>query len=220
MVQTNLIEGLGSCLRFLVVSFVPCLVFAVVVHARTDKSICRNPELMKALTLIDSACHTTGCDLDKLRGLDGYVDRDALLGALRNSDLYPTHVFFPTGLYETKDILDWDIKKEQLSSLRFAEDPDNWVFYVIGKASVTGSAKGNESLSYSRTESVQEFLQDDVGIRSEIRIGYLGEEALQFTASDARLLNIDPLDYRDSVLVLNQSVFVFAYPCKRLLRSH
>ncbi len=186
--------------------------------------VCRTSELLRFIEIIKGACVDDFCDLEKLKDIDTTVKKSVLLGALRNPYLRPVHIFFPVDLFEINDILDWNsIKRHQLESMELTDDPGNTIVFIIGKASTPGMQDYNEQLSFSRMKGVFDYLTDYLagkGVHcADFRVGYLGEQALQFDKSDAYMLNINENDYRGDEYTLNQAVHVFAYPCAELLMN-
>jgi hypothetical protein len=182
--------------------------------------VCKNPELLKAIRIIDSACSEIKCDAATLQQLDTRVDKPTLLAALRDEDLNPIHIFFESGQSELHGgALHWsEWKRDQVASLKFMSDPTNAVVFVLGQASVSGSNQHNFELSQRRMISVMRYIQDVLKIKCRaFHGGWLGEDIFQLTPSDARVLNIDPSDFDSDELKLNQAVHIFVFPCAPLL---
>jgi hypothetical protein len=181
--------------------------------------VCTNVELVKAIRIIDGACTDLSCDFTKLKELDARVDKSTLLAALRDPFLQPVHIFFPRGKSDLDQAFDWRTKKEdQLKSIKFINDPANSIVYVIGRASTTGSRDTNITLSRERMRVVMNYIKYTLGVKCHaFHGGWLGREILQLNESDARLLNLEPDDFREDWLVLNQSVHVFVFPCADVL---
>jgi hypothetical protein len=182
--------------------------------------VCRNPELLKAMEVIDRACTGLACDLSQLRQLDTTVDKASLLAALRDPNLMPVHIFFPIARGDVSSSFDWEgAKRDQLAALKYNIDPTNTVIYIVAHSSATGSTEQNIVLSRKRMMSVMQYLRDVLRVPCRSFRGvWLGEETFSLTASDAKLLGIASQDYRDDPLVLNQAVHVFIYPCAELER--
>ena len=177
---------------------------------------CSNPELLKAINIINRACKfQRGCDQGVLKEMDKTVDKPTLMRALRDPYLSPVHLFFSEGKYRIEDSLDWDkIKEDQMKTLKFVDDPSRSVVYVLGHASVTGNADGNVRLSRQRANAVMEYLQNTLRIScGGFHAAWFGSEALQLTSSDAHLMNLEDDDFRNNLLILNQAVHVFVFPC-------
>lgn len=177
--------------------------------------VCSNQELIKAIRIINDACTDITCDFSKLKELDSRVDKPSLLAALRDPYLQPVHIFFPENVATLQRAFDWPtIKRNQLDSIKFIDDPENTVIYVIGRASVTGDRDLNIALSRERMQGVMSYIREHLQVRCRaFHGGWLGKEYLQLSESDARLLNLEPNDYRRDSLVLNQSVHIFVFPC-------
>lgn len=194
---------------------------AVAQHTRSP--VCSNAALIDAVKIIDSACSPDGgCRPDILSQLDSRVDKPSLMVALRHPALAAVHLFFPSGRTRVGDILDWQtLKRDQLGTFRFIDDPAATPIFILGRASRTGSVGLNWALSRDRVEAVRRYLRQVVcPTCTDIRTGYLGKETLRLFRSDARLLNLEPQDYRqDDDLILNQSVHVFVLPCPGVLRN-
>lgn len=191
-------------------------------HAAVDEpEVCENRELLDALRIVNSACSEDLCNFSKLAELDSVVDREQFLIALSNPYLRAVHIFFPSNEYELFKAFDWwSIKRGQMSTLRSIDNPERAAVFIIGSASVTGALGDqgddhNRRLSYSRMRGVLDYLRDELKIPCrDFRVGWLGREVLQLSASDATFLHVNPRDYRSDDYVLNQSVHVFVFPCK------
>lgn len=181
--------------------------------------VCENADLRQAIRIIERACTDLSCDFGKLRELDSRVDKPTLLAALRDPYLAPVHLFFPANESSVYGAFDWStIKKSQVDSLAHLNDPENAVVFVLGRASQTGDYEHNKRLSRERMQSVLKYLKEDLRIRcSRFRGAWFGKEILQLARSDARHLNLEPDDYRQDELILNQAVHVFVFPCGDLL---
>jgi hypothetical protein len=180
-----------------------------------EPRVCSNRALIEAIRIIERACTEFACDFDQLRSLDTRVDKPSLLAALRESDLKPVHLFFPINEDTVTKTFDWPtIKKAQLESIQYASGLHDSMVFVVGRASTIGDIDYNRRLSIRRTQGVLRYLKEDLGIKCRsFHGGYLGEEILQLNSSDARLLNLEPRDYRQDAAILNQSVHVFIFPC-------
>lgn len=184
--------------------------------------VCSNAELLKAIEIIEEACGEFTCDISKLMELDTRIDKPTLFGALRNPHLAPVHLFYPMNHSDIEDAFDWEtLKKEQLESLKFVADPMSTIVYVLGRASRTGNREYNIQLSRDRALGVLKHIQSEVE-KDFIHFhgAWVGKEVLQLQRSDARLLNLEPQDFREDDLVMNQAVHVFVFPCADLLDSH
>jgi len=183
-------------------------------------NVCRNPELLRAIAVIESACRTSGCDVSKLTQLDT-LNKPTLLLALRNPNLMPVHLFFPNNKSDVRDTFDWyTTKRDQLATLKYTSDPSNAIIFVIAHTSRSGSRERNYALSRDRVTSVVKYLQNNLGVRSRsFRAAWLGEDVFNLSETDARLLEIEPRDYRRDDRILNQSVHIFVYPCADLLHG-
>lgn len=170
------------------------------------------------MRVIDQACTGFGCDLNVLRNLDTKVDKPTLLAALRDPNLLPVHIFFPTAGTEVSRSYDWEEKKrDQLAALKYNVDPTNAIVYIIAQSSVTGPTQQNTELSRKRMLSVLKYIQDVLRVPCRSFRGvWLGEGTFSLTETDARRLGISSDQYRDNPLVLNQAVHVFIYPCADL----
>ena len=200
-----------------------CLV-AFAARAQTPERgwprVCKNPELLKAIRIIDTACTEIKCDASTLQQLDTGVDKPSLLVAMRDKDLSPIHVFFEANQYElTTGALHWsEWKRDQVAMLKYLDDPTNAVVYVLGQASASGPNELNYVLSQKRMISVMRYLEEVLQVKCRsFHGGWLGEDIFQLKPSDARLLNIDPSDYDNDDLKLNQAVHIFVFPCAPLL---
>jgi len=181
--------------------------------------VCTNPELLKAIRIIDRACNEISCDFSTLRELNQQIDKGLLLQAFRNPELQSVHIFFPINKAKLDDAFDWrSTKRDQIASLKYISEPDRAVVYVLGRASTVGNRDLNVRLSRERMRNVLNFLKNGLGIRCHaFHGGWFGQEIQQLSLSDARMLNIEPLDFRNDSLVLNQSVHIFVFPCAELL---
>lgn len=182
---------------------------------RTRPDVCSNHELIKAIQIIDQACDEISCDFATLRQLDRQIEKGALLAAFRNPDLQSIHIFFPMNEADVKRSFDWNTgKRDQLATAKYMNDPDNSIVYVLGRASAVGDLDVNVRLSRERMRSVMKYLKNDLGVRCHaFHGGWFGREIQQLSLSDARMLNIEPRDFRDDPLILNQSVHLFIFPC-------
>lgn len=177
--------------------------------------VCSNQPLLEALRILHRACTPIDCNFTQLRVLDDPRYRDALLAAFANRDLNAVHVFFPTALSEVQDCFDWQTsKRSQLNTFNFLNNAERSTVYLIGRASVTGSIEFNRKLSAARMQSVHRYLRFDLKIPCpNFRGAWMGKEILQFTLSDASYLKLQPQEFRNDELILNQAVHVFAVPC-------
>jgi hypothetical protein len=180
--------------------------------------VCANVELRRAIRSINDACTDITCDFSKLRELDD-IDKGKLLAALRNPYLRPVHLFFPKGQTQLSDAFDWrTTKKDQLDSIKYIDDPDNTIVFVIGRASATGNRDVNIRLSRERMLSVMDYVRNHLQVKChKFKGGWLGKDYLQLSRSDATLLNVESRDYREDELILNQAVHVFVFPCRDVL---
>ena len=176
--------------------------------------ICNNVDMLRAVRIIDQACRDSFCDSTKLHEIEG-IQKSDLLRALSDPSLSPRHIFFPSGKTALKDSFDWGtIKRSQLDSIADISNPNQAVVFIIGYASITGSAAKNVRLSRERMESVYDYLQNVRHVRCrKIKGAWVGNTTLQLDKSDATLFNLFPRDYRNDNLILNQAVHVFIYPC-------
>jgi outer membrane protein OmpA-like peptidoglycan-associated protein len=181
--------------------------------------VCSNLELIKAIRIIDRACNKLTCDFATLRELDKRVNKSALLQAFRTSDIQSVHIFFPQNEVELKRSFDWaTVKKDQLDTIKFIDNPSNAVVFVLGRASTTGDFELNKRLSRERLRSVMSYLETELHVRCHsFHGGWLGKEIQQWSMSDADFLKINHRDFRNDDLILNQSVHVFVFPCADLL---
>ena len=189
-----------------------------------SQDVCANPTLFEFFQILGAACETGECDPSVMAEIDDRVDRAKLLGALRNPALSPVHLFFPSARYRLDDSFDWSSDKaDQLASIEGALNGshENAIVYVIGKASRVGDPETNIRLSRERARGVVDYMRTHVSDRfHHYHTAWAGDEGLQFTHSHARILNLEPRDFRDDDLVLNQAVHVFVYPCVDALESH
>lgn len=185
---------------------------------RPAPAACTNAVLMDAVAIIDQACTGDHCEFLKLKELDA-LDKGALLAAMQHPDMKAVHLFYPSGKVDLKDVLDWGtIKKAQLDTLKYLDDPQNTVVYIIGQASTTGSASKNRLFSQARMQNILNYLKDDLMVNChDVRGAYVGAEILQLAKSDATFLRIEENDFRKDGLILNQSVHVFVVPCAKQL---
>lgn len=189
-------------------------------HSNAEPEICHNKELLEAMRIINRACSQEGCSVEALKELNSTsVNKEKLMGALRNPYLFPVHIFFPANKTDLSEAYDWEIaKKNQLATISYLQAPSDSVIYVIGRASTLGNRKFNQKLSQMRTRSVLDYLQNKLKIKcGGFQAAWLGQDALQLSASDANTLNLNSKDYRNSMQILNQSVELFVFPCKSLL---
>src|SRR5260221_13625521 len=116
---------------------------------------------------------------------------------------------------DPRKAFDWNTRvKFQLAGLEYVPDPTNMVVFVVAQSSTKGSAERNVRLARERMLNVAAFVKETLHIRSRaFRGAWLGSTILQLNASDATVLGIKPIDYRDDVMILNQSVHVFIFPC-------
>ncbi len=180
--------------------------------------VCDNPDLATVFEIIGEACTRHECDISILGELDSRIGRTQLLGALRNPDLRAVHLFFPMNRSSVEEIFDWGtIKFDQLDSLRYSVSrPEETVVFVIGKASAVGSIQHNRELSRDRARSVMSYIKETLPLPfHHVHGAWVGREVMQFGDSDARILNLEPNDFREDDLVLNQAVHVFLYPCAK-----
>ncbi len=188
------------------------------------QEVCTNPRLLEFFKVIGSACKDHSCDVSVMAEIDQRIERKDLLGALRNASLSAVHLFYPSGRHSLVEAFDWStIKREQIDSIDAALSfpHENAIVYVIGKASVTGDPELNIRLSRDRARGVVKYMQENVSNRfHHYHTAWAGAESLQMNVSDARLLNLEPQDYRNDPLILNQSVHVFIYPCVDVLEYH
>lgn len=186
-------------------------------QSKGEQTVCRNGELLRAIRTIEAACADLTCDFEKLKELNSAIDRGTLMAVLRNPYLFPVHLFFPMGKTSTADILNWNTtKRDQLDSLK-SIDRDS-VVYVIGRASKKGGSALNRILSRERVKSVLKYLKETLRVDChEFHGAWFGDETLYLTQSDASMLNIPALDYRNDVGILNQSVQIFVFPCRNQL---
>jgi hypothetical protein len=184
-----------------------------------DPRVCGNEELLRAMRIIDAACDTITCNFTTLKELNANVQKRQLLYALRDPYLQPVHVFFPMNETDVHRAFDWSTtKREQLATLQFIDDPEQSIIYVIGRASTTGDHDINVRMSRERMRSVMKYLQEELRVKCHnFHGGWLGREILQLNESDAEFLHIYPNDYRRDTYILNQSVEIFVYPCKKSL---
>jgi hypothetical protein len=205
----------------------PAILFAMISMMPAQESgsanlpaICRNKYLLQAVREVDRACTDVSCDFTRLNAIEN-IPRADLLTALRDANLLPVHIFFPVRESRLESAFDWrTTKRDQLETLRAASRQGGKIF-LLGKASVTGApgVKGDEynrQLSIARMEGVRNYLKA-LGIQCEYKGGFFGREIFQLNKSDARLLNVEPTDFRNDPLILNQAVHVFVYPCPELL---
>ena len=215
-----------------VISFVSILLFGLSGYANPATGqqqspnsmvrprVCSNLELIKAIRIIDRACNKLStCDFATLRELDKHVNKSALLQAFRTPELQSVHIFFPRREVDLKRSFDWNtVKKDQLDTIKFLENPDNAVVFVLGRASITGDFELNKRLSRERMRSVMSYLQEELHVRCHsFHGGWLGKEIQQWSMSDSDFLKINHRDFRNDELILNQSVHVFVFPCADLL---
>lgn len=186
----------------------------------SQPEVCSNQELSKAIRVIRAACNDVTCNPQLLKEIDTGVDKSTLLFALRSPHLLPVHIFFPIGETELSKAFDWPtIKKEQLDTIRFLENPGNTLIFILGRASTVGNFDKNVLISQRRAESVKSYIQNNLKVNCKAFHGaWLGETIFQWDISDAAFMNIPTRDYRASEMVLNQSVHVFAFPCANLIR--
>src|ERR1043166_8857846 len=125
-----------------------------------DEGVCDNPKLMDALRILHRACSPLkGCDFSELRVLNDSRYRDVLLAALGTQALHPVHIFFPDNVTDIRRCYDWrSSKSSQLGACQYYGNLRNTTIYLIGRASRTGSAQHNRSLSSDRMESVKAYL--------------------------------------------------------------
>jgi outer membrane protein OmpA-like peptidoglycan-associated protein len=181
--------------------------------------VCYNRELLDAIQIIDSACKPyEDCDMAALTALDKSVDKDQLFIALSDLALTPQHVFFKTGKSDIGSVLHWqDWKVRHLKDLKKV-DQTRAIVFVIGQASQPGDFDKNFTLSRLRAEAVVKYLQADLGLSSvRIKVGWLGESAMQLHFADAEHLRIDRSEFDSDVDKLNQAVHIFAFPCGEML---
>jgi len=196
-------------------------------YATAQSPACSNQALLEALRIIDRACKGGQCDFDELRALDDRVGKREFLGALKNPELWATHVFFPANDFRLEDSFDWhSFKRDQVASLALMNKPESTAIFILGQASTTapeGSINGegddfNRRKSWNRMQSMLSFLRDDLKLPcKDFRVGWFGREIMQLEVGDAAWLGIPGQDYRSDRNVLNQAVHVFAFPCKELL---
>ncbi len=181
--------------------------------------VCQNKELIKAISVIRAACKDTVCNPQMLSEIDTSVDKATLLYSLRSSELNPIHIFFPLGETRLGQAFDWPtIKRDQLGSIRFMNNPSNTLIFVLGRASTLGSVDKNILISEQRALGVMSYIRGTLGVNCKsFHAAWLGETIFQWSASDASFMNILPRDYRESSMVLNQSVHVFVFPCADLI---
>jgi hypothetical protein len=181
--------------------------------------VCSSGSLVQAIRIIDNACNEISCDFASLRQLNTTIEKGALLAAFQNPDLHSVHIFFPINRTRLNEAFDWQTtKRDQLATLKYIPDPGQSVVYVLGRASAVGDRDRNVALSRERMRNVLEFLKRELGVQCHaFHGGWFGDEIQQLTPSDAHLLNIEPLDYRNDRLILNQSVHIFVFPCADLL---
>jgi hypothetical protein len=197
------------------------IVLTCAAAAGQQPAVCADKFLLAAVRTIDRACVEAGCDFSKLRAIET-LPRADLLTALRDPYLTPVHIFFPSDERELSNAFDWTTgKKDQLDTLRAASG-NGGVVFILGKASVTGEVgtvgdQHNRLLSIDRMKSVKKYLETSLHIECHFKGGYFGREVFQLDPSDARLLNVEPNDFRNDPLILNQSVMIFVYPCPNLL---
>lgn len=209
------------------IAVIPLFLLTSPSHAQPEKydaggrpEVCSNEELRKAIRLIRAACNNFNCDLEKLDKIDSTVDKATLLFSLRSPQLLPVHIFFPVGKTDLVDAFDWPtIKREQLASIRFLDNPGNSLIFVLGRASTIGDYDKNVLLSQKRASNVMSYIRDTLKVNCKsFHSAWLGETIFQWEISDASFMNIPNRDYRSSRLVLNQSVHVFIFPCADLIR--
>ncbi len=188
---------------------------ASAVHGQPSP-VCENEELLKALRILHRACGPLGCDLTTLNTLDDPRYRDALFAAFSNKDLNPVHIFYPDNVSDLTCCFDWATKKKsQLGTFTYWNLKASTV-YVMGNASTTGSDRQNTALSEQRMDGVRKYLRDDLAIAChDFRGAFMSNRVMQLDDRDAKFLQIAELDYRNSPLVLNQAVHVFAVPCEK-----
>lgn len=203
-----------------IVRVVVCLVVASRAAAQPPElasaPVCANRDLRSYVNTIHKACASVAhhCDFSKLSEINS-LDKPAILAALRNPYLFPVHVFYPEGQSALSMAYDPTTKRDQLKSLKASiVDPEKTYIFVIGQASITGPQEFNRQLSQARMQAVLEFLRNDLQLNcKDFMAGFLGQEVMQLSISDAASLGIDRGDYRDNPLILNQAVHVFLYPC-------
>lgn len=176
--------------------------------------ICQNVDLLNAVRIIDTACTPQFCDPAKLKELEN-VTRSDLLRALRDPQLMPVHIFFPSGKRKLNEAYDWaTIKEDQLRTISDLNNPSETTIFIIGYASNTGDDAMNVNLSRDRMYAVYFYLKNVLKVKCKLIKGaWVGKTVLQLHESDAQLLNLVARDYRSDPLILNQAVHVFIYPC-------
>ncbi len=193
--------------------------FSIVLFAKTshgvEPSVCSNTALLTAIRIIDGACTDLYCDFSRLSELNSRVDKGALLKAFLDRDIQSIHLFFPSNQSSLASVFDWNTsKKDQLASLRYMNDPEDSIIYVLGRASITGTYDQNVGLSRDRMKAIMDYLKG-LGLPCHrFRGAWFGKTIQQFTTSDAAFVRIPSVDYRNDELILNQSVHVFVFPCK------
>ncbi|MGE0278939.1 MAG: hypothetical protein AB7R40_26400 [Nitrospiraceae bacterium] len=187
------------------------------------QGVCSNPILLKFFETLGAACKTGACDPSVMEELDHAVKKKDLLGALRNPSLSAVHIFFPSARYRLDEAFDWStIKLDQLAAIEATLNGphESAIVYVIGKASRVGDPDLNIRLSRERARGVVDYMRTNISDRfNHYHTAWAGEEVLQFEDSDATFLNLQPRDFRDDDLILNQAVHVFIYPCVEELKS-
>ncbi|HVT61810.1 MAG TPA: hypothetical protein VHR45_25860 [Thermoanaerobaculia bacterium] len=219
--RTSVANSRWLRLQVLILLLLTCCGEAVVRPAANDVTprVCSNDELIKAIRIIDRACEKLTCDFATLRELDRRVNKSALLQAFRSPELQSIHLFFPRNEVDVKHSFDWGtIKREQLDTVKYINNPRDAVVFVLGRASITGNFDINKRLSRERMKSVMGYLEEELHVKCHaFHGGWLGKEIQQWSMSDANFLNINHQDFRNDELILNQSVHVFVFPCATLL---
>jgi hypothetical protein len=182
----------------------------------TDRvSVCRDPELLRAIEVMSGVCNDFTCDGSSLRQLGTSASKVRLLSALAEPTLMPINLFFPAGRSDLRDIFDWNsAKRDQMCQFNGIADPENTFVFVIGRTSNTGSVDSNNRLRRERMANVLRYLRDELHVRCRrFRGVWVPKGVFTLAENDARLLKVDAREYRYNVSVLNQSVQVFVYPC-------
>jgi hypothetical protein len=170
--------------------------------------VCGDIELIRGIKSIDLSLNH-----QSITSLDASIDKTILLGVLRNPRLQLVHIFFPSNETNPERALDWPIRRMSLKILEY-KLTSNSIVYVIGTASRPGREDVQQYLARARVASVMDFMRTNfVNLPRAFAGASAPSERFQLTASDARFLNIEPQAFRNDPVSLNNSVFVFVFPC-------
>ena len=211
---------LKSRIVFLMVGFLSLTLVGPEARA-TD--ICNHAGMKETLAVIRASCVDGTCDIDAmLKKIDKSIGKHHFLAAV--SKLPGGVVFFQTGK-TTLTAKEQEIAENNIRAAigPMVENPENSVFYMIGKASKSGSTQHNRTIASKRVATVYRLVEkvreSGQGRCAQYYRSYVGEERFQITKGDAQKFRYgvdEQWKQKGKAKIndyLNQSVAFFVFPC-------